>query len=405
MADFAYLAVNKEGKQVKGSIKANNDMEARLQLRKDGLRPISLKEQGFLTRDIQIGGEQRVKVRDLSVFCRQFASILAAGVTVVDALRMLSDQTENKTLRKALTLTKESVQQGATLAEAMKRSPKVFDEMFISMVDAGEQSGALELCVDRMGKQYEKSAKLSGLVRNAMIYPIAVLVIALGVTIVMSLVVVPKFAEMFESLGTELPFTTRIVVGFSDFLLEKWWLLVIIVAALILVLKWFGTTTKGKVVYGKLGITIPIFGKLNQKSHSAKFSRVMATLVSSGMSITAAIELASKAISNILYTYALQKAKQQVEEGMPLSTPIRQAEKLFPPMVHNMIAIGEETGNLEKMLDKIAEYYEEETEIATKNLTELLQPLIIVVLGGIIGFLVVSMYQPMISMYGNLNNL
>lgn len=405
MADFAYLAVNKEGKQVKGSLKANNDMEARLQLRKEGLRPISIKEQGFLTRDIHIGGDPKVKTRDLSVFCRQFASILGAGVTVVDALRMLADQTENKTLKKALELTKESVQQGATLAEAMRRSPKVFDDMFISMVDAGEQSGALELCIDRMGKQYEKSAKLSGLVRNAMIYPIAVLVIAFGVTIVMSLVVVPKFAEMFESLGTDLPVTTRIVVAFSDFLLQKWWLLIIIVAAVVLLLKWFGTTTKGKEVYGRLGISLPIFGSLNKKSHSARFSRVMSTLVSSGMSITAAIELSSKAISNILYTYALQKAKQQVEEGLPLSTPIRQAEKLFPPMVHNMIAIGEETGNLEKMLDKIAEYYEEETEIATKNLTELLQPLIIVLLGGIIGFLVIAMYQPMISMYGDLNKL
>ncbi len=403
--DFSYVAINKEGKQVKGSIKANNDTDARAQLKKEGLKPITVKSQSVLTKDIDLGIETKVKTRDLSVFCRQFSSILGAGVTVVDGLRMLADQTENKTLKKALNLTRESVQQGLSLAEAMKRSPKVFDEMFVNMIDAGEQSGSLEVCIDRLGKQYEKTAKLTGQVKSAMIYPIAVLVIALGVTLFMSLKVVPQFAEMFETMGSELPFPTKIVMGFSDFLMGKWWLLIIIVVGLIVALKLFGTTTAGKKFYGKIAIHAPIFGDITLKSNSAKFSRTMATLVSSGMSITTALEITGRALGNIWYKLALQKAKAEVEQGMPLSVPIRQEEEIFPPMVHNMLAIGEETGNIEHMLDKVAEYYEEETEVKTKNLTELMQPVMIVVLGGIIGLLVLAMYSPMINMYGDMNNL
>ncbi len=405
MADFSYTAINKEGKQVKGSIKANNDTDARAQLKKEGLKPITVKGQSVLTKDIDLGIETKVKTRDLSVFCRQFSSILGAGVTVVDGLRMLADQTENKTLKKALNLTRESVQQGLSLAEAMKRSPKVFDEMFVNMVDAGEQSGSLEVCIDRLGKQYEKTAKLTGQVKSAMIYPIAVLVIALGVTLFMSIKVIPEFAGMFEQMGTELPLPTKIVMAFSDLIMSKWWLLIIIVVGLIVVLKLFGTTTAGKKAYGKLAIHAPIFGDLSIKSNSARFSRTMSTLVSSGMSITTALEITGRAMSNIWYKLALQKAKTEVEQGMPLSAPIRQEDEIFPPMVHNMLAIGEETGNIEHMLDKVADYYEEETEVKTKNLTELMQPIMIVILGGIIGLMVLAMYSPMIGMYGDMGNL
>ena len=403
--DFSYTAINKDGKQVKGSIKANNDVEARTQLKKDGLKPITVKAQSVFTKDIDLGIETKVKTRDLAVFCRQFTSILSAGVTVVDGLRMLAEQTENKTLKKALNLTRESVQQGLSLSESMKRSPKVFDEMFVNMIDAGEQSGSLEISIDRMGKQLEKSAKLKSMVKSAMIYPIAVLVIAFVVVMVMSILVIPKFAEMFESMGTDLPFATQAVVNFSGFIMKKWWLLIIIIVGVIVLLKLFGTTTTGKKVYGKIAIKAPIFGDLNLKSNSASFARTMSTLVSSGMNITTAIEITGKAMSNILYKLALQKAKSEVEQGMPLSVPIRQADEIFPPMVHNMLAIGEETGNVEHMLDKVADYYEEETEAKTKNLAELIQPIMIVILGGIIGFMVLAMYSPMIGMYQNINNI
>lgn len=404
MADFSYVAINKEGKEVKGSMAAKDMAEVRSKLRLDGMRPVSVKAQNIFTKDIQIGGEGKVSTRDLSVFCRQFSSVLTAGVTVVDALRMLAEQTENKVLKKALIKTKELVQQGETLADAMRKSPKVFPEMFVNMVEAGEASGSLDICIDRMGTQFEKSAKLSGMVKSAMMYPIAVIVIALVVLIVMSLFVVPKFAGMFADMGQELPLITRIVMAFSDFLMSKWLLLLLIIAIVAVLLTAYGKTNQGKHVYGRIAVSVPIFGKLSMKSNAAKFSRTMSTLVASGMGITSAIEITAKTMTNILYKDALDRAKLEVEQGIPLSVPIRKTPE-FPAMVHNMLAIGEETGNIENMLDKVADYFEEETELATKNMSELLQPIIIVVLGGIVAVMVLAMYMPMISMYGSAGNI
>ena len=404
MADFSYVAINKEGKEVKGSMSAQDSNAVRTKLKLDGMRPISIKAQSILTRDIQIGGDGKVKTRDLSVFCRQFSSVLNAGVTVVDALRMLAEQSENKALKKALTRTKELVQQGETLAAAMSKSPKVFPEMFVNMVEAGEASGSLDVCIDRMGTQFEKSAKLSGMVKKAMIYPIAVIVVALVVVIVMSVFVVPQFANMFADMGSELPLATRMVMALSNFLMHQWYILLGIVVVLMVLFKAYGQTNSGKHVYGRIAIKLPIFGKVNIKSNAARFARTMSTLVTSGMGITSAIEITGKAMKNILYKDALMKAKEDVERGIPLSVPIRKMEE-FPPMVHNMLAIGEETGNIENMLNKVADYYEEETELATASMSELLQPIIIVVLGGIVAVLVLAMYSPMISMYGDIGNL
>lgn len=403
MADYQYIAINREGREVKGAMEAKDELQVRAKLKLDGMTPVSVKPQSILTKDIQIGSK-KVKTRDLAVFCRQFASILDAGVTVVDALRMLADQTENKNLKRALQNTKERVQQGETLAQAMAKSPKVFPEMFVNMVNAGEQSGSLDVAVSRMGIQFEKSAKIKGLVKNALIYPIVLIVIAIAVTIIMSIFVVPKFAEMFESMGTELPGTTKAVMAVSDFLITKWWLLIIIVIILVLLIRFYGTTDSGKKVYGTLALKLPIFGKMNVKTNCASFSRTLSTLVSSGMGISMALEICSKAMKNKLYKDAVMHAKNEVEQGIPLSVPIRKSW-IFPSMVNNMIAIGEETGSIEQMLDKVAEYYEEEAEISTKNMTEALQPLIIVVLGAIIAVLVLAMYQPMINMYQDIGNL
>lgn len=403
MPDFSYVAVDKEGKQVKGTIQANDESQVRSKLKIDGLSLVQAKKQGILSKDITIGSGT-VKTRDMSVFCRQFSSVLAAGVTVVEALRMLAEQTENKILKNALLKTRENVQQGDTLAEAMAKSPKVFDNMFTNMIAAGEESGSLETCIVRLGNQLEKSAKLKAMVKGAMIYPIAVVIVAVGVLIFMSLKVIPQFADMFSSMGTELPGSTKAVLAISDVLLHKWYILLIVVGGIIAGYIAFGRTDLGKHVYGKIALKLPIFGSLNLKSQSASFARTMATLVSSGMSIPASLEIVARAMSNILYTDVLIKAKDDVEQGVPLSVPIRKAPE-FPPMVHNMLAVGEETGSIEHMLEKVAEYYEEETEQATANLAAVMQPVIIIVLGGMIGWLVLAMYQPMISMYGGMGNM
>ncbi len=399
MADFSYLALDKDGKRVKGSLKAISEEEVRVSLRKENLKVISIKQKGLLTKDIQFSFSKKVKPKDLSVFCRQFSSVLMAGVTIVDGLKMLADQTENKSLKRAIVETREAIQQGETFAGAMKKNRKIFGDMFINMVEAGEESGSIEVSIDRMGRQFEKSAKLAGLIKGAMIYPIAVLVTSLAVMVGMSVFIIPKFATMFVSIGSELPFTTRTVMAFSDLLINRWWLVIMVVAGTILFVSWFATTKPGKELFGRIALKAPIFGDLNIKNNAARFSRTMATLVSSGMSITAAVEITGKALTNVWYKYALEKAKSAIESGQPLSEPIKNASDIFPPMVHNMIAIGEETGNLEHMLDKAAEYFEEETELKTKTLTELMQPMIMVLLGGIIGFLVLAMYQPMIGVY------
>lgn len=404
MGDFAYVAINKEGKQIKGNMNAADINAVKNKLKMDGLSPVSVKPQSILTKDIQIGGGGRVKTRDLSIFCRQFTSILNAGVTVVEALRMMGEQTDNKTLKTTLYKTRELVQQGETLAEAMAHSPKVFPTMMVNMVEAGEASGNLDVCIERMGNQFEKSDKLAGMVKKAMIYPIAVIIIAVVVLIVMSVAVIPKFATMFADIGSELPGVTKAVMAISDFLIYKWYILIAIVVGCILFFSWAGKTNKGKEIFGTIAIKLPIFGNINIKSNSAKFARTMSTLVSSGMSITQAIEITAKTMQNILYKNALTNAKTEVEQGIPLSVPIRKSS-VFPSMVHNMLAIGEETGAIEHMLDKVADYFEEETEQATGSLAEVIQPVIIVVIGGLIGLMVVAMYMPMISMYQGLGNL
>jgi type IV pilus assembly protein PilC len=403
MPDFSYLAIDKDGKQVKGSIQSADEGSVRAKLKIDGLTLVSLKRQSVLTKEITFGSGG-VKTRDMSVFCRQFASVLAAGVTVVEALRMLAEQTENKTLKNALLKTRENVQQGDTLAEAMAKSPKIFDSMFCNMVAAGEESGNLENCIVRLGTQLEKSAKLKSMVKGAMVYPIAVLIIALGVLIIMSIVVVPKFENMFADMGTTLPGSTRALMAFSKFIMTKWYIVIIAVVALIVIISAVKKTPQGKRFFGRLALKLPIFGSLNMKSQSASFSRTMSTLVSSGMGITAALDIAAKAMSNVIYSDILIKAKDEVEQGIPLSVPIRKAPE-FPSMVNNMLAVGEESGNIENMLVKVAEYFEEETEQTTANLSTILQPVIILLLGGIVGWIVLSLYQPMISMYGGLGNL
>lgn len=404
MADFAYVAVNKNGEQVKSTIQAKTVDAARTALRADGLTPISVKAQSIFSKDIQIGGDKKVTNRDLSVFCRQFSSMLNAGVTVVQALDMLAEQTQNKTLVKALKKTSEAVQQGESLSNAMGKSPKVFSEMFVNLVDAGEVSGSLEVCIDRMGKQFEKSAKLAGNLRSAMIYPIAVLVIALGVLIFMSTSIVPTFAEMFADMGSELPGATKACLALSDFLTTKWWLLIIIVFSAAIGIKLSLKTDAGKTFWGTVAIKIPILGPVNIKTNSASFARTMSTLVSSGMGIAQSLEVVGKAMKNILYKKALMKAKIEVEQGVNLSVPIRKSG-VYPVLVPNMIAIGEETGNVENMLDKVADYFEEEADAATASMTALMQPIIIVVLGGIVGWMVLAMYSPMINMYGGMGNL
>lgn len=404
MAEFVYTAVSKDGKKTKGTVEAPNLERARAMVRNQGLTPTKVSEATMFNKELNISIGSPVKPRDLSVFCRQFESILNAGVPIVQALEMLSGQTENKAFAKAISDVQTDVKKGSSLSEAMRSRPKVFPELLVNMVEAGEASGNLENAMNRMSVQFEKSAKLTALIKKAMIYPVVILVVAFAVLIVMSIVVIPQFAKMFKSMGSELPLITRVVMAFSDFLMHKWYLLIVIVGAVLFGFISFGKTETGKVIYGTMAIKAPIFGKLVVKSNSASFARTLSTLVCAGISISDSLEIASRSIKNILFRRVLADARKEVEQGVPLSTPLRRSG-MFPLMIPQMIGIGEETGNIDGMLTKAADYYEDEVEIATASLTTMMEPLIIVVLGVIVAVLVLAMYMPMISMYQGLDNL
>ena len=392
MAQYNYKAMDKNGKAKKGSIEAINLDKAKEKLKSEGLIVQDIKEQGAGKKG---GGK---KVKDLAVFCKQFSAVLNAGVTIISALEMMSEQLENKTLKRALQEAQSYVQKGGTLADAFKLNPKVFPPIMINMTAAGEMSGNLEICFDRLTTHFETANALHSKVKGAVTYPIVILIVVAAVVAVLLVGVIPQFSQMFDDLGSELPAATQMLVNLSNFLQHKWYILVIIVAAIVFGLKAFGKTEPGSLMYAKIGIKFPLFGNLTIKSAAATFSRTMATLMASGISLIDAVEQVAKMINNRIIREALLDAKTQIAKGVPLSKPLRDCG-IFPPMLPQMTKIGEETGNIEDMMDKVADYYEMEVNDATDALTAAMEPLIIVIMGVVVGGIVMAIYSPMLSMY------
>jgi len=394
MAQYNYKAMDKNGKAKKGSIEAINLDKAKEKLKSEGLIVQDIKEQGAGKK----GGGKKVKDKDLAVFCKQFSAVLNAGVTIISALEMMSEQLENKTLKRALQEAQSYVQKGGTLADAFKLNPKVFPPIMINMTAAGEMSGNLEICFDRLTTHFETANALHSKVKGAVTYPIVILIVVVAVVAVLLVGVIPQFSQMFDDLGSELPAATQMLVNLSNFLQHKWYILVIIVAAIVFGLKAFGKTEPGSLMYAKIGIKFPLFGNLTIKSAAATFSRTMATLMVSGISLIDAVEQVAKMINNRIIREALLDAKTQIAKGVPLSKPLRDCG-IFPPMLPQMTKIGEETGNIEDMMDKVADYYEMEVNDATDALTAAMEPLIIVIMGVVVGGIVMAIYSPMLSMY------
>lgn len=399
MAQYNYKAMDKNGKAKKGSIEAINLDKAKEKLKSEGLIVQDIKEQGAGKK----GGGKKVKDKDLAVFCKQFSAVLNAGVTIISALEMMSEQLENKTLKRALQEAQVYVQKGGTLADAFKLNPKVFPPIMINMTAAGEMSGNLEICFDRLTTHFETANALHSKVKGAVTYPIVILIVVVAVVAVLLVGVIPQFSQMFDDLGSELPAATQMLVNLSNFLQHKWYILVIIVAAIVFGLKAFGKTEPGSLMYAKIGIKFPLFGNLTIKSAAATFSRTMATLMASGISLIDAVEQVAKMINNRIIREALLDAKTQIAKGVPLSKPLRDCG-IFPPMLPQMTKIGEETGNIEDMMDKVADYYEMEVNDATDALTAAMEPLIIVIMGVVVGGIVMAIYSPMLSMYDAVDN-
>lgn len=404
MAAFGYEALDHAGKIVKGSVTADNLELARQDLKRQGLVVLKVAPQTMLTKDLnlKIGGNP--KPRDMSVFCRQFVGMSRAGVTLVDTLKMLCEQTENDKLREALEGVKTNVEKGETLADSLKEYPKIFPELFVNMVAAGEASGSLEVALERMSEHFEKSAKTGALVKKAMIYPIVVCIVAIAVVIVMLVVVIPNYTTMFEDLGTDLPGITKAVAAASDFVVKKWVILVIAVGAIVVGVSTFAATDKGKHFFHKIQIKIPMLSALVMKQSSSQMARTMSTLMAAGVPLIESVAIVGKIMGNVYYKEALDTCKNEVVIGQPLSRPLEDSG-LFPPMVYHMVRIGEETGNTEDMLSKLADYYDEEVEAAVQSLMAALEPMIIVVLAGIVIVLVGACMAPMLTMYQAMENL
>lgn len=402
METFSYTAVGADGKEKKGSIVAETREDAARSLKDQGLLPMSIGKQSALDKDINFSfGKKGVKVRDLSVFCRQFSSIIKAGVNVINALSMMSEQTENKKLKAAIRNVQSNVEKGETLSRAMRSEGDIFPSLLVSMVAAGEASGSLETAIERMAIQFEKDAKISGMVKKAMIYPIILIVVMIGVVIAMMMFVIPNFMDMFEGLDAEMPFMTVMVINMSNFILDKWWLLILIVVGIVFAYKSYYKTDAGRHVIDRIKIKIPVFGVLTVKTACARFSRIMSTLLSAGMPMISAIEIAAGTMDNVLFKDALQKVRSGVALGMGFSQQIG-VTRLFPAMLVHMVGIGEETGNIEDMLTNVANYYDEEVELATQSVTALMEPMIIIVMAVVVGALVLAIYQPMITLYSTL---
>lgn len=404
METFSYKAVNSVGKDVKGSVEAESKEEAARKIKEQGLVPVSIGKQGALDKDINIPifKGKKIPARDMSVFCRQFASILKAGVSVINALEMLAEQTENKKLKQAIVETQANVEKGENLSDSMRQN-EAFPSILIDMVRAGEASGSLENSLTRMAVQFEKDAKLNGIVKKAMMYPIVLICVMIGVVIVMLTFVIPSFMTMFEDLDSELPVTTKAILAVSNSLKNYWYIYIIVVVGIVVGIQMYKRTDDGRHNLDKLKLKIPVFGLLQTKSACASFARTMSTLLQAGMPMIDALEISASTMKNVLFYDGLQKVKNGVSLGLPLSNQLK-STGLFPAMVVHMVGIGEETGNVEEMLTNSATYYEEEVEVQTQTLTSLMEPIIIVLMAFVVVLLIMAIYQPMIQLYNTLGS-
>ena len=404
MESFSYKAVNAAGKDVKGSVEAESREEATRKIKEQGLVPVSIGKQGALDKDVNIPifKGKKIPARDMSVFCRQFASILKAGVSVINALEMLAEQTENKKLKEAIVNTQSNVEKGENLSDSMRQND-AFPSILIDMVRAGEASGSLENSLTRMAIQFEKDAKLNGIVKKAMMYPIVLICVMIGVVIVMLTFVIPSFMTMFEDLDSELPVTTKAILAMSNSLKSYWYIYIIVVVGIVVGIQMYKRTDNGKHNLDKLKLKIPVFGLLQTKSACASFARTMSTLLQAGMPMIDALEISASTMKNVLFYDGLEKVKNGVSLGLPLSNQLK-STGLFPAMVVHMVGIGEETGNVEEMLTNSATYYEEEVEVQTQTLTSLMEPIIIVLMAFVVVLLIMAIYQPMIQLYNTLGS-
>ncbi len=400
MARFVYLAKNISGKMVRGSIDAINEKEARVRLRSQSLIPQKIAK-STREKKAQSGsslfGPPPVKSKDLQIFFRQFSTMIESGITVVESLVILGEGAKKGTLKTTIIQVGRSIETGRTLGEAMAMHPRVFDRLSVNMINAGEDAGALDKILNKICEYIDKSEGIKRKVKGALAYPVIVVLVAILVIALLLVWVVPKFMEMFASSGQEAPWLTAMVVDLSNSLTNQWYYFVGVIVGVVFFSKTYFKTKKGAFNRDKLLLNLPLFGSLVKKSSVARMSRTLATLLSSGVSVLDGLTMAAKTCGNAVIEQSLEKAKASISTGKTISGPLSE-DKVIPNMVVQMIAVGEESGTMDVMLGKVADFYEDEVDMAVETLGSLIEPIIMVVLGGVVGVIVVAMYLPIFQM-------
>ena len=398
MATYAYSAINAQGLELKGEIEASDAAAAREQLRNRGLLPSALEEVTGGGGGELSGRFKKVKPKSLQVFSRQFATMIEAGISVVGGLVVLEEQTEDKYLAELVRQLREDVNAGMLLSQAMAKHPKVFSRLYVAMVETGEAAGILDTVLDRVAYQIEKETRIKRRVKGAMLYPTVVLTFASLVLVGMLMFLVPVFVGIFDQLNGELPTLTRLVVGASD-ALKAWWFIVFpAIGAGIFGFRRWKASENGRRAWDAFKLKIPMrIGDVVLKVTLARFSRTLSTLVASGVDIIKALEITAQTTGNWVLESALVEVRERVHDGVPISRPLSE-NPVFPPMVAHMVKVGEETGELDKMLGKVADFYEDEVDSSIQTLTSIIEPLMMIGVGVMVGVIIISMYLPMFKM-------
>ena len=400
MPNYTWKGRSRAGKVQEGLLVAENKDAVIATLRKQQISVTAVTEKGKEFALPKLGGG--VSRKEIAIFTRQFSVMIDAGLPLVQCLEILGSQQENRTFQKILLSVRQDVESGATLADALRKHPKAFDDLYCNMVAAGEAGGILDTILQRLSEYIEKIVKLRSAVRSAMVYPVAVILIAVAVVWVILWKVIPTFATLFEGLGAELPLPTRITIQLSNFIGFWWWAVFLAIGLGAFALNRYHKTHKGRRVLDGLLLRLPVLGTVLRKIAVARFCRTLGTLVSSGVSILDGLEITAKTAGNAVVEDAIMATRKSIEEGKTIAEPLKHTD-VFPGMVVQMVAVGEQTGALDTMLNKIADFYEDEVDEATANLLALLEPLMIGILGVVIGGIVISMYMPLFTLISKIN--
>ncbi len=400
MSKFSWEGTTRSGETKRGSMEAADENAVMNRLRADQITPKKVKKAG-IEINFKIGSG--VEVNDLKLFTRQLAVMIDAGLPLVQALDILATQSENVHFARVLTSVKSSVEQGATFSDALRKHPKVFDELYVNLVAAGEVGGILDAILNRLATYIEKAAKLKGQLKSAMVYPIVVLLISIGVVAVMLLKVIPQFESMYKEFpGAKLPGPTRVVIGISHSFADAWYYMIAVAAAVAGIYTMIMRTERGKDASAVLALHIPVIGPVIRKIVVARFTRTLGTLLSSGVPILDALEICAKTSGNRVVQRAIMYARAKISEGQDMAGPLTET-KVFPSMVVQMIGVGEQTGAMDQMLQKVADFYEEEVDTAVNGLTSMIEPIMMAFLGVVVGGLLIAMYMPVFELAGNIS--